>query len=221
MTGTKQTQSIAFKVLARIRGHRKGSVFTPADFADLGSATAVHLALMRHQRTGRIRRLARGLYDFPRTHPQLGTLAPAPDAVAKALQARDGCRLQPTGAHAANLLGLSTQVPTRIAYLTDGPSRLVRIGRQEIQLKRRNSRVMATAGRPSGLVIQALSHLGRDAVDQQVLDTLTSRFSPKELASMGEDARYAPAWIADILRQLAARAGEVTTQEAQTGPMND
>src|SRR5579864_4463424 len=154
MTGTrKNTQSIDAPILARIHGWGRGSVFVPGDFLGLGSREAVDLALHRLARKGTIRRLARGVYDFPKEHPVLGLLAPSADAVARALAGRDRTRLQPSGAYAANLLGLSEQVPAKAVFLTDGPSRRLKVGANEIILKRTTPRAMAAAGRMSGLVI--------------------------------------------------------------------
>lgn len=111
-----------------------------------------------------IRRLARGVYDFPQEHPVLGLLSPSADTVARALANRDRTRLQPAGAYAANALGLSEQVPAKAVFLTDGASRTVRIGQTTIQLRRTTPRNMAAAGRLSGLVIQALRELGKEHV---------------------------------------------------------
>src|SRR5262249_2321012 len=123
MTGTrKATQSIDSRILARINRWGRGSVFVPSHFLDLGSREAVDLALHRLARKGTIRRLARGVYDFPKEHPVLGVLGPSADAVARALAGRDRTRLQPAGAYAANILGLSEQVPAKAVFLTDGPS---------------------------------------------------------------------------------------------------
>src|SRR5438093_594572 len=132
---SKHSNSIDFKVLKRIQGHGSGWVFTPAEFQDLGSRNAVALALMRYARAGSIRQLARGLYDYPQHHPRLGILAPSTENIAKALRGRDNIRLQASGAHAANLLGLSTQVPVRAVYLTDGRGRKVQVGKRQIILK--------------------------------------------------------------------------------------
>src|ERR1700747_403109 len=125
MARRKSTQSIDSRIIATIHGRGRGSVFVPADFLDIGSREAVGLALHRLARKGTIRRLARGVYDFPKQHPVLGLLSPSADDVAKALAGRDRPRLQPSGAYAANALGLSDQVPARAVYLTDGPSRTV------------------------------------------------------------------------------------------------
>src|SRR6202166_4511445 len=97
----KSPQSIDSRVLATIHGRGRGSVFVPADFLGIGSREAVDLALHRLARKGTLRRLARGVYDFPKEHPVLGPLTPSADEVAKALAGRDRTRLQPAGAYAA------------------------------------------------------------------------------------------------------------------------
>lgn len=199
----KHGQSIDSGVLDRIQSHGKGWVFTPADFLDLGSRTAVGLALMRHRRTGEIRQLARGLYDYPDQDPRLGLLSPSTDLIAQALKGRDASRLQPTGAYAANILGLSDQVPTKTVFLSDGPSRRVRLGNREIVIKHTTLRNMATTGTASGLVIHALRWLGQRHVNDQTFSILKSRLPTNDRRGLLKDARYAPAWVAEIMRRLA------------------
>jgi hypothetical protein len=182
-----------------------GWVFTPSHFKDLGSRDAIASALKRHKQSGLIRQLARGLYDYPKTDPELGPLQPSVDDIAKALAGRDAVRLQPTGAYAANLLGLSTQVPMKVTYLTDGLSRTVQIGKRQITLKRTTPRNMATAGKVSGLVIQALRRMGQAHIDKKVIAHLDRVLDAQAKAQLLKDIRYAPAWIADIIRDLAGR----------------
>lgn len=196
-------QSIDSKILSRIYGHGKGCVVTPGDFADLGSRQAVDLALHRLAKKGTLRRQARGLYDYPRIDPELGLLSPSIDAIVKALKGRDNILLQPSGGYAANLLGLSDQVPMKIVFLTDGPARRLQIGKQVIMLKHTTPRAMATAGRISGLVIQALRHIGQRHVDHAVVANLQKRLSADDKEQLLKDLRYAPAWIAAILRRVA------------------
>lgn len=136
MTANKSIQSVDAGILASIHGRGRGSVFVPADFLDCGSREAIDIALHRLARKGTIRRLARGVYDFPKQHPVLGPLSPSVHSVARALAGRDCTRLQPAGAYAANALGLSEQVPAKAVFLTDGPSRTVKIGTTTIQLRR-------------------------------------------------------------------------------------
>jgi hypothetical protein len=196
-------QSIDSKILSRIYGSGRGSVFTPCRFLDLGSRDAVDKVLSRLVQKGAIRRLARGLYDYPEHHPVMGILAPSPDAIARALAGKQGIRLQPSGAYAANRLGLSTQVPARIVYLTDGPSRTVRVGNQEIRLQRTTPRSMGPADRISGLVIQALRHLGQKHVDDAVIQTLQRKLNDQDKKRLIKDIAYAPAWVGKHLREIA------------------
>jgi len=198
----KHAASTEAKALSRIYGHGKGWVFTPAHLADLGSRDAVASALKRFKAAGVIRQLARGLYDYPVKHPVLGTVAPSADAIARALVVRDAIRLQPTGAYAANVLGLSEQVPSRIVFLTDGPARKVKIGKQEIILQHTTPRNMATAGRKSGTLIQALRYLGQDQVNERTVAVLRRHITMEDCGSVRKDLRYAPAWVAGLLRPL-------------------
>lgn len=195
-------RSLDDKILSIIYGRGRGIAFTPKLFSSLGSPHAIGMALLRLCRNGTIRRLARGLYDYPCKHPDLGLLAPSVESVANALKDRDATRLQPSGAYAANLLGLSDQVPMKVVFLTDGPSKNLRIGKQEIILKHTTPRNMATAGRTSGLVIQALRHLGRKHVDDAVFAILQKRLNDDDKKQLLQDLRYPPAWIAAIIRKL-------------------
>jgi len=196
-------QTIHAKILSRIYGKKRGWVFTPVHFLDLGSDVGVRKSLQQLCDRGTIRRLARGLYTYPEMHPELGVLHPAPDQIAAALAGKDNLRIQPSGAYAANLLGLCEQVPGKIVFLTDGASRKIKIGNQEIILKRTTPKNMATAGRMSGLAIQALRFLGKEHVDDATVEALARRLSPGDRRQLIKDIRHAPAWIGSIFRRLA------------------
>lgn len=204
MRGRKKSpQAIDSRIVAAIHGRGRGSVFVPADFVSIGSREAVDVTLHRLARQGTIRRLARGVYDFPKEHPVLGPLAPSAEAIARALAGRDRTRLQPAGAYAANALGLSEQVPAKAVFLTDGPARTVRIGSTTIQLRRTTPKNMEAAGRLSGLLIQALRELGQDNVTQQRRDHLKRTIPADKRRELLKDLRLAPAWMHPIFRELA------------------
>jgi hypothetical protein len=196
-------QTIDSRLKSRIYGSGRGSAFTPNDFLDIGRRDAVDKALSRLAAKGTVRRLARGLYEYPREHPELGMLSPNIEKVAKALAGKDRIRLQPAGAYATNLLGLSEQVPAKVVFLTDGPSRTVKIGRQEIQLRRTTPRNMAAAGRLSGLLMQALRHLGKEHITPARVEHLKRTLPPKERRQLLKDLRLAPAWMHPLFRELA------------------
>ncbi len=204
---TEQTlqapSSVDAAIRAKLRTSAAGKVFSPVDFLHLGSRAAVDKVLSRLTATGELRRVSRGLYDVPRTHAILGPLLPSTDGIAQAIAGKGSLRLQPSGAYAANLLGLTEQVPMKLAFLTDGRSRTVQIGNQTIILKHTTPRNMATAGRVSGLVIQALRHLKQQHIDDQVVTTLRERLSPQDMDVLATDAPLAPVWIANIMHRIA------------------
>lgn len=197
------TKSIDSRVFMVIRNRGRGFVFVPADFFEIGSREAVDVTLHRLARKGTIRRLARGVYDFPKEHPKLGLLSPSAEAVAKALAGRDRTRIQPAGAYAANSLGLSEQVPAKAVFLTDGPTRTVKIGRTTIQLRRTTAKNMAAAGRLSGLLIQALRELGEEHVTPARREHLKRTIPARKRRELLKDLPLAPAWMHPIFRELA------------------
>lgn len=199
----KHLESVDNHVLQRLESQGAGWVFTPQDFADLGSRTAVATALKRLKAAGRIRLLGRGLYDKPREHPLLGVLWPEMEKVARALERKDGLRLQPAGVYAANLLGLSEQVPAKVVFLTDGATRRVQVGPTTIELKRTTPKNMAAVGRLSGLLIQSFRSLGPEHVTAQRLDELRRRLPADERVQVLNDLALAPEWMHRHLREIA------------------
>src|SRR5512147_2539979 len=195
--------TITNAVRKRICARHRGWVFTPKAFANLGSRTAVDQALSRLQRRGEIRRLARGIYEFPRVHPRIGVLSPSPEAVAKALAEKTHSRLLVSEAAAANMLGISSQVPAQNVFLTDGPSRTIRIGKQAIVLKHAAPSKMVGAGSEAGLVIQAVRSFGPAGVGEIPVNSLSEKLPPMVKSDLRRLTPAAPAWSQPILKKIA------------------
>jgi hypothetical protein len=202
-TNKRNPQSTESKVLARVQKAGRGCVLVPDDFADLGSRPGVDFALHRLVDQGILRRLARGLYDYPKSHPKLGVLSPSAEDIAKALASRDRTRVQPSGAYAANLLHLSEQVPAKSIFLTDGRNRRIKVGGNEIILKHTTPRAMAAAGRLSGLLIQAFKYLGQPSVTMERIAPLQRGLSEKDRQGIKKDIPLAPAWMRPFLQAIA------------------
>ena len=205
--------SIEKQVLARIKQRGRGPVFTPHDFRDIGSRGAVAIALHRLTQKGSIRRFGNGLYDYPATSELVGTLSATPEEVATALAKRDRVKLHPTGALAANMLGLSEQVPMRFVYVTTGRSRTVTIPStrpgsrdMEISLRHSSARFLDTRTEIGGLLIQALRYLGKKHFTEKEYRILSKRLPKAAKLELLQDLTPAPAWIADIMRRLAQEA---------------
>lgn len=194
--------SITDKVARRIRRWKKGAVFTPKDFLDLGGRAAIDQALSRLADNGQVRRLARGLYDTPRLSAKLGQLSPDPDVVAQALARSSGGKLQVSGAHAANALGLSTQVPAMTEYLTSGPTRAVTLGKRVVTVRHASPKVLVAPGSKAGTVVQALRYLGPDQA-AQAADRLAPSLGDADRRTLGRAAQNAVGWMRPVLSRLA------------------
>ncbi|WP_197410210.1 MULTISPECIES: DUF6088 family protein [Sphingomonadales] len=197
--------SVPDRLMKRVRASGRGSVFTPSDFLTVAARSSVDQALSRLVKGGQLRRLARGLYDFPKLHPKLGALSPAPDDVAHALARETGSQVQISGARAANALGLSTQVPAQSTYLTDGPSRRVVLGKRVVDLRHASPKHLIAPGSPAGTVVQALRHVGPvRAAD--VAQVAARRLSANDKKTLASTAVQAPAWMRPTLVSIAHAA---------------
>ncbi|MGO4307072.1 DUF6088 family protein [Cupriavidus sp. RAF12] len=191
--------------MRRARATGRGGVFTSSDFLDMAARAAVDQALSRLVKNGKLRRLARGLYDFPKVHPKLGPLSPTPDNVAQALARETGSQVQISGARAANALGLTTQVPARSTYLTNGPSRRVVLGKRVVDLRHASPKHLIAPGSAAGTVVQALRHVGPvRAAD--VVKVAARRLSANDKKTLASTAVQAPAWMRPTLVSIANAA---------------
>lgn len=199
--------SVSDRIMQRARGGGRGGVFTPSDFLDVAARAAVDQALSRLVKGGKLRRLARGLYDFPKLHPKLGPLSPGPDDVARALARETGSQAQIAGAHAANALGLSTQVPAKSLYLTNGPSRRIVLGKRVVDLRHASPKHLIAPGSPAGTVVQALRHVGPvRAAD--VVQIAARRLSAGDKKMLVSSAIQAPAWMRPTLISIGKTASD-------------
>jgi len=194
-------QSIKNKIINRIYGKGRGWCYTPKSFSDLGSPEAIRITLHRLEKKGAIRRLSRGIYEYPKKHPTIGFLSPNPDKIAEAISVRYAIRIRPSGAFAANILGLSNQVPAKIVFLTDGSGRRIKIGPREIIFKRTTPRNMAGA-KSSGTLILALKYIGKEQISQDHIKHFRESLSTHIKMKLKKDSIYAPGWICPIIDEI-------------------
>src|ERR1700719_854001 len=199
-------QTMRDQIVARIERLGEGKAFSAKDFLDIASRGTIDMALGSLTRHGTIRRIRRGLYDMPKVNPALGgKLSPDIDEAAKAIARRQRWKIVPEGAWAANLLGLSTQVPSKIIYLTDGPTNEVQIGRRSIHFKHARPKAMAGLEGKMALVVQALRHLGKQAIGPREIEKLRSTLSPAEKRRLVKDARFGVDWIYEVAKRIAEK----------------
>lgn len=145
------------------------------------------------------------MYELPRIGKLLNKpMVQSPEGLIQAWARMNGLRIVPSGAHAANLLGLSTQVPAKIVYYTNGRTRLLRLGPYSIKLLNRGPKTMDVGGGMAPLVFQALRHLGRHGVTPDVIDRLRLALSRKDKRELQDNLRYATAWMIPVIEQIVS-----------------
>lgn len=195
--------SIQKKVMSRMRRLGAGRVHASKDFLELGSRAAVDQALSRLAALKAIKRLGRGLYHIPKMNQTLGVeLSPDMDALAQAIARRTGSRIVPSGAVAANWLGLSTQVPAKPVYLTDGKSRSIRVGSIVFTMKHVSPRDLPLGSPTSAMVFQALHHIGKGSIGENTIAQLRKRLPAEDRRRLLKDLGYVTGWISDVVRKV-------------------
>lgn len=196
-------ESIEDKAVKRIYSNHRGWAFSKTDFGDIGSDDSIRKALTNLEAKGTIRRVLRGLYDYPRQSKLIeGPMEPDLRQVAQALARKSGWRIQVSENTALNLLGLSTQVPVQAIYLSDGPSKTYLIGKRELIFKKRVLKESGFKHSESELVVQALKALGERRVTAEVRKKLTQAIPSSKWGKILRDARTAPAWVGDVIRTI-------------------
>jgi Family of unknown function (DUF6088) len=196
-------QSTINKVISRIYGNGRGWSFSQIDLSDLGTRSVIDVALHRLHKKGTIRRVIRGIYDYPRHNKKLGgELSPDIDQVARALARKFGWQIQVTGSAALNLLGLSTQVMGRFAYLSNGPDKTYSIGNQTLVFQHTALKESGFKLRESALIVQALKSLGRERIDEKTIIKLRNYIAPDLCKKVLKDTQTSRGWIHDTILKI-------------------
>jgi hypothetical protein len=194
--------NIVIQILKKIKKARRGTLFFGDDFISTGNSEAVRKALQRLVKYGELVRIAPGIYVRPEIDPVIGPVTPAIETIAKAIARRDKARIIPTGLYALNRMGLSTQVPMNIVYLTDGAARKVKVGKRTITFKKATPKTVAAVGAISSLAIQALKTLGKDKVTPDDIEKIQLLLKKEKITHLQHDIRLAPEWIRQIIQQV-------------------
>jgi hypothetical protein len=187
------------KVAEALKNLPKGSILFVDDFLDFGNSESIKKALFRLKEKELLIRLAHGIYLYPKKDKDLGVLYPSAEEIAIAIAKRDRARIIPTGVQALNKLGLSTQIPLKVVFLTDGAARSIKIGKRTITFKKTSPKNLLAKGEISGLVIQALKSIGQHKVENDMLTKLLSSLKKEKKEIILHDAKLAPTWINKIL----------------------
>jgi len=192
--------SIAKQLEHKINKSPKGQVFFISDFYRLGPDTAIRQALQRLTKKEVLMRLANGIYYYPRQDTVLGIVLPTAEQIAQAIAQRDKARIIPTGSYALYKLGLSTQIPMNVVYLTDGSARKIVVGNQKISFKKTSPKNLAVTHLLSNLIIQGLKALDQKKITEEIVQKIkTIILKSGEQGLIKENLKYAPARIRNLV----------------------
>ena len=194
-------QSVESKIKKSISKKERGELVFPDDFRGLGSSEAIRLALHRIEKEGYIKRVAQGIYVRPKISKYAGEVLPTAEEIAMAIAKRDKIRLVPTGVYALSALGLSTQVPMKLVFLTDGAPREIKLGKRSIKLKKTTPKNLSAKGEISRLVIQALREIGKDQLTAEEEAMIIALLKKEDKKDLLHDIALAPVWIRKIMEK--------------------
>jgi hypothetical protein len=198
-------KSVADRIMSQVRVRGRGKwVFTPKDFLDLGSRAAIDRALSRLVLAGKLRRIGRGLYDFPRQSKILQGAAPASlDATVLAISRRDQIRVMPNGIVFANDLGLTNAVPAKPSYISSGRTKTVLVGNRKVYLQHVSQKVIAWADRPGGQFVAAVLWLDKAiASAPDMIDLMRVKLADDVKQDLLQDLDLLPGWMASIAKKV-------------------
>ncbi len=192
-------QSVENKIEKVIKSKPRGFLLFPDDFSDKGSPESIRKALQKLKEKGVIKQVAHGIYVRPVINDLIGEVMPTAEEVALGIAKRDRIRILPTGAYALNALGLSTQIPMKIVFLTDGSPREVKVGKRTIKFKKTTPKNLLAKGEISRLVIQALKEIGNGNVTEADEKIILQQLQEEDKKALKYDIELAPVWIKRIM----------------------
>ena len=190
-------------IIKYIKQNRRGKIFFADEFRKFGSNEAVRQALSRLCKKNFLVRLSAGIYLYPQIDSEIGVIYPSIETVAKTISKREKTRMIPTGAYALNALGLSTQVPAKAVFLTDGTARVVKVGkRATVKFKRTVAKNLSYKGKISLLAISAFKEIGKEKASAEQLQKIKEALQQEKRENIIHDAALAPVWISSIILKI-------------------
>jgi len=195
--------SILKQIESILKRKKSGSIFFIVDFLDISDYDTVRKSLQRLTEQGKLIRLSKGIYYHPKIDKLLGTIYPTAEQIGNAIAQRDKARIIPTGVYAMYRLGLTTQIPMNVVYLTDGSARKIKIGKQNITFKKTSPKNLSVKNKLSNLIIQALRAIGKENINQaHILQIAKIITQSNETENLQKDMIVAPVWIRKIVFKI-------------------
>jgi predicted transcriptional regulator of viral defense system len=198
-------QSVHSQLEDKILSLKKGTIVFVSDFAKLGSSENVKKVLLRLEKKQLLVRLAHGIYLYPKIDKELGILYPSTESIAEAIAKRDKIRIIPTGIFALQQLGISTQIPMNVIYLTDGAPRKIKVGKRTITFKKTAPKNLAIKNKILSNVVQGLKELGKESITDEIRQRINQALEKIPVEILKEEVLNAPVWVRNEVLSLNNR----------------
>ena len=196
-------QSTHNKIEKEILENKRGKVVFSSNFAEYGTNVAVRHTFSRLCKCGLLVRLSAGIYLYPEVDKEIGVIYPSIEKIAKEIAKQEKARLIPTGVYALNALGLSTQVPMRVVFLTDGTPRMINIqGRASIKFKKLAPKYLSFKSKLMYLIVFALREIGENKATNEQLERIKALLENEKQELIINDLNLAPVWIRNVIIKL-------------------
>ena len=195
-------QSIHSQLEDKILSLKKGAIVFVSDFAEFGTAENVKKVLLRLEKKQLLVRLAHGIYLYPKIDKELGILYPSTESIAEAIAKRDKIRIIPTGIYALQQLGISTQIPMNVIYLTDGAPRKIKVGKRTITFKKTVPKNLAIKNKILSNIVQGLKELGKENITDEVKQKIKWALEKIPVETLKEEILNAPVWVRNEVLSL-------------------
>ena len=199
-------ESVNQVIELKIRRAKPGSVFLPSDFKEKGSSTAIRKSLSRLVVSGILERMGQGIYAVPKFDKVFGKVLPSIEELAQVLSRKEHVKIKPSGQYALNKVGLSTQVPMKLVFLTSGHSKRIQIGKSTIIFKSTTAKKLSMKGDITSLLFLALEELDLQKLSVGQRDRIIQLLKKESPENLKHDLRLTQTKVSDfIVKILNAR----------------
>ena len=195
-------QSIHSQLEDKILSLKKGAIVFVSDFAEFGTAENVKKVLLRLEKKQLLVRLAHGIYLYPKIDKELGILYPSTESIAEAIAKRDKIRIIPTSIYALQQLGISTQIPMNVIYLTDGAPRKIKVGKRTITFKKTAPKNLAIKNKVLSNIVQGFKELGKENITDEIRQKINQALQKVPVKALKEEILNAPVWVRNEVLSL-------------------
>ena len=196
-------QSTHNQIKNAILESRKGKMFFSSNFSQYGTDVSIRHAFSRLCKERLLIRLSAGIYLYPEIDKEIGVIYPSIEKIAKAIAKQEKARIIPTGVYALNALGLSTQIPMRVVFLTDGTPRMINIeGEASIKFKKTAPKYLSFKSKLMSLIVFALREIGENKATSEQLEKIKTLLQNEKKEIIISDINLAPAWVKNTISKL-------------------